>query len=286
MMARDWRFAAALLLLTAGFLAPMASNSVEAAWGERRARDPAREESAGRTERGKADQDVFEQRRLERKGGEAAKKRSDDVFEQRRRERDSTEAVERTAAERVSSRADHDIHTGECFNWTAMEKAAPGGKRSPREALDAWRSGGSDGAEARRLAPELGRRQGEDVLRYMEGEIDSGRAKAHDLDRNAGPVERQTMRVWEYDDGTVVRYKPKGDAYRPEPTHSVEVKIDRTIPDSEARQDGIAFKVDANGRAVPRGPQHVLLPDGLSSRDRDLYVERVMDAGHMGERRE
>jgi hypothetical protein len=92
----------------------------------------------------------------------------------------------------------------------------------------------------------------------------------------------QRMMVWEYPDGTVVRYKPDGDEFRSGPTYSVEVKKDPNVGDAAAKQEGIAFKVDENGNPVPKGPDDIANPySGNGSPEQvDEYKKRAMDAGH------
>jgi hypothetical protein len=60
----------------------------------------------------------------------------------------------------------------------------------------------------------------------------------------------QTMSVYEYTDGTVVRYKPMGDKERPTATFSIEVKKDASLPDTGPTD--AAFKVDRDGQVVPK----------------------------------
>jgi hypothetical protein len=95
----------------------------------------------------------------------------------------------------------------------------------------------------------------------------------------SGPP-RQTMDVYEYPDGTVVRYKPLGDPKRPrsEPAYSVEVKKDPSLPD--LGKDDAAFKVDPTGKAIPKGPLELKNPYAKGSAQYKAFEDAVMNAGH------
>lgn len=86
------------------------------------------------------------------------------------------------------------------------------------------------------------------------------------------------MDVYEYPDGTVVRHKPLGDQYRQEPSYSVEVKKDPSLPD--LGKDDAAFKVSSEGKAVPKGPADVKNPYPKGSIQSEEFTEALMDAGH------
>ena len=89
------------------------------------------------------------------------------------------------------------------------------------------------------------------------------------------------MTVWELTDGSVVRLKPKGDWQRQGPTISGEMKLNPAKPDSLEKLDGIAFKLDKQGRPVPKEPGELR---ALSKHHKQAArLERMaMDAGHMG----
>jgi hypothetical protein len=282
---RLWvRFGAVIALI----LGLLAANPFEssAAPHERRVREPTREKSGGAEGRGGSEGKALEQRQRERDRVGRDGKPADGVLDQRLRETQQRERASDPGRAQMQARAERDIKSGDCFNEAAMHRPGPTGSRSSWQALEAWRAGGRDGAEARRLGPELGRKSGPDVVQFMAGEVRNGRVENRRQERSIKPDGTyQTMTVWEYADGTVVRYKPDGDGFRAHPTHSVEVKIDRNVRDANGKQDGIAFKVDKNGRAVPRGPNHVRGPTELSQAQREAYVTQVMNAGHMGGQR-
>lgn len=83
-----------------------------------------------------------------------------------------------------------------------------------------------------------------------------------------------------YADGTVVRYKPLGDPQRATPTYSIEIKKNPALPDKSS--DDAAFKVDASGNPVPKGPFNIKNPFSKSTqRDQyEAFEKALMDAGH------
>ena len=89
---------------------------------------------------------------------------------------------------------------------------------------------------------------------------------------------QQVMRKWEYDDGTLVRYKPHGDEHSGGlATYSVEVKTSKAKAD--VGLGGIGFKVDPKGRAVPLGPGDVNNPFP-GAPNHGAYRNQVMQLGH------
>jgi hypothetical protein len=88
------------------------------------------------------------------------------------------------------------------------------------------------------------------------------------------------MLTYEYPDGTEVRYKPNGDGViRTDPTYSIEVKHTPANPDN-GPQD-VAFKVDTQGRAVPKNPSNTANPyRGTGGTKESDYDDRCMDSCH------
>jgi hypothetical protein len=91
-------------------------------------------------------------------------------------------------------------------------------------------------------------------------------------------------------DGTLLRYKPDGDDYQKPPcaTYCVEVKRYDAALNSSGLQN-TAFKVDAQGNAVPKHPGEVrnpVLAGGLGATQADVqnhtayYHDHLMKAGH------
>lgn len=88
-----------------------------------------------------------------------------------------------------------------------------------------------------------------ELLAIMDLEVSSGRVDPPDTRELPGPP-RQSMLVWHYDDGTIVRFRPLGDELLRAPTFSIEIKADCTVADVST--DNIAFKVATSGAAVPK----------------------------------
>lgn len=137
-------------------------------------------------------------------------------------------------------------------------------------------SAGRIGQAAKSLAPKVAKLSKNEFLKFMRSEVKSGRAL--ESSRKPQPTKKlgrsTKMRIWEYKDGTVVRYKPGGDPRRPHPTYSIEVKKLRSAPDKKGGIQGIAFKVDKNGRAMPKWPSD--MPTKLGK----AYIDTVMSATH------
>lgn len=96
----------------------------------------------------------------------------------------------------------------------------------------------------------------------------------------AGSPPTQTMRRWEYPDGTVVRYKPLGDNDRPNvPSFSIEVKKDPALPDS-ASGANVAFKLGDAGRAAPRKHEGELANPFKQREQHDAFDDAAMQAVH------
>ncbi len=90
---------------------------------------------------------------------------------------------------------------------------------------------------------------------------------------------KQDQAVYSFTDGTLIRVKPKGDRENAgKVMYSVEVKTATPAPG----QDGVAFKVDAEGRAVPKGTGDTNNPynAGTNKPQFRAYQDDVMSAGH------
>ncbi|MCC7384671.1 MAG: hypothetical protein IT384_22675 [Deltaproteobacteria bacterium] len=108
-----------------------------------------------------------------------------------------------------------------------------------------------------------------DAPQLMAAEVASGRA----TERRAG----DTI-IWEYADGTVVRFRPHGDDYHPKPFFTIEVKRDTEAPYSGP--DSAAFRVDAQGRPVPRNGREIAVPSDLSGPiERRIFIQYLLRTG-------
>lgn len=115
-----------------------------------------------------------------------------------------------------------------------------------------------------------------DFSAKMSEEVKSGKCNQKPVPINGPPP--QTMTVYEYPDGTVVRHKPLGDSKRPGETYSIEVKKDPSMPD--LGKDDAAFKVDPRGKAVPKNPHEAKNPYPRGSVQFEEFMNALMNAGH------
>lgn len=136
---------------------------------------------------------------------------------------------------------------------------------------------GQVGQNAKRLAPELSTLKEAELIAKMKAEVAAGKATERTVAIGGPPP--QNMSVFEYADGTVVRFKPLGDANRTQATFSIEVKKNIALADSGS--ESAAFKVNAHGDIVPRGPDDVAMPPYIKhSLQFNRYLDALMDAGH------
>ncbi len=134
---------------------------------------------------------------------------------------------------------------------------------------------GRTGGTARRLAGELSGKSEAEFQRIMTEEVNQGRATMKSANISGPPAQR--MDIYEFADGTVVRYKPQGDTRRAGPTYSIEVKKSPALPDTGP--GSAAFKVDAKGKPVPRGPEDLFNPFKDVDQGRE-FRNTMMDLGH------
>jgi hypothetical protein len=182
-------------------------------------------------------------------------------------------------AERLAREAaDQAIDNGSAFDLSVTPPDA-------QAQLTAYNAGTSGGA-AKRLAPQLANEELADIQSILAQEVAAGRATRttspmRDYTDPTG-VATQTQEIYDFVDGTVIRVKPKGDKFNPGvPMFSIEVK--QVAPsDTLPQQQGIAFKVDAQGRAVPKGPGEVNNPydQGTHLDQWRIFRKVIMDAGH------
>ena len=134
------------------------------------------------------------------------------------------------------------------------------------------------GGAAKELAPRFSEMNEKEFLDFMELEVKTGRCieESKTIKSPAGP---QEMIKYEYNDGTLVRYKPEGDSYRPGTTYSVEVKKNPDLPDMGPGD--IALKVNERGLPVPKGPKDINNPySDVNDPRHEIYNKAIMDAGH------
>ena len=171
--------------------------------------------------------------------------------------------------------------TAACPEATGIYKFKPTASAETLETLKKFSKNPPEiGGTARAMAPALVGLRKAEVLAKMQREFTDRKCTRVEkrIGSPRGVRERQTMVKYEYPDGTLVRFKPHGDAFSGgKATYSVEVKNDPTRPD---RAPGdVAFKVDENGKAVPKGPDDLKV-EGATERARSAYTTRAMQAGH------
>jgi hypothetical protein len=179
--------------------------------------------------------------------------------------KNAAESVAKIEAQRVATEtAQRAIASDGAFDMSKLDAVA--------QSQLADYNAGKTGGEAGRLARELNGLSEKDFLAKMAGES----CTAKSVNINGPPP--QAMRVYEYPDGTVVRYKPEGDSKRPGPTYSIELKKAPSLRD--LGKDDAAFKVDPLGRAVPKGPFDLKNPYPKGSVQALRFERTVMNAGH------
>ncbi len=201
--------------------------------------------------------------------------------DEKKAKKEATRAVQETAraeaiaeAERAAREAaQRALASGTAFNVSALDADATAQLTNyPTTAF-----------EAKRIGPALAGKSATEFLAFMSQEVNEGKVTAPGVRNIAAPpphLGTQAMQMWEYSDGTVVRYKPLGDKERPNPTYSIEVKKNPALPDSGP--EGAAFKVDLTGAPVPKKPEEAIAnPYPKSPREQyDAFDKEIMDAGH------
>jgi hypothetical protein len=187
-------------------------------------------------------------------------------------------AVEREAVQLANQAADQAASDGSVF----AQDELPGDARTALADFQAGRSGKA----AKRLTPALEGKTADEMRAILDAEVKAGTAThdPHPVDDPTAPGAQQQQDVYNFSDGTMIRIKPRGDEYNPGiPMFSVEVR-QAGHGGSLPGQDGVAFKVDARGNAVPKGgPKHEIKNPYAGGRYQDQYEafeKRVLALGH------
>jgi hypothetical protein len=176
-------------------------------------------------------------------------------------------AAEKVAAEETTRLAHLAVRDRGVFDMETMSREAV----HALEEFDAGRLAPT----AKRIAGELNGLSERDMLVKMATEPCTSKTVKVPGKAGQPPID---MTVYEYADGTVVRYKTSGAPERPGPIYSVEVKVNPRLPDTGP--DCAAFKVDPSGNPIPRGPYHLKNPYPRGSSQAELFSREIMDAGH------
>jgi hypothetical protein len=90
-----------------------------------------------------------------------------------------------------------------------------------------------------------------------------------------------------FTDGTLVRLKPTGGVYGEGPMYSVEVQHRATSAHVTNPQDNIAFKIDPDGRPVPKGESDIKNPYSKDQGvQRTAYKDEMIAHGHLAAKKE
>ena len=135
------------------------------------------------------------------------------------------------------------------------------------------------GGTAKTLGPELIKLKEDAFKTKMEKDAADGKCTRVEKELASPKGGKQKMAKYEYPDGTMVRYKPDGDAFSGgKATYCVDVKNDPTKPDE--KPNDVGFKVDENGKAVPKNPAD-LQEDGADPVAKADHANKAMRAGHI-----
>lgn len=149
--------------------------------------------------------------------------------------------------------------------------------------LDDFKAGRSGGV-ARRMTAAL---VGKDMVAMeamLDGELTKG-GGTKTPQPGPDPIDKtatQVQQVYQFDDGTLIRIKPRGDQFHPgAPMFSIEMK--QVAPSDALRgQDGVAFKVNDQGQPVPKGTFEISNPydRGRYQRQFKIFERAVLDESH------
>lgn len=213
-----------------------------------------------REKSGKAGEEAYQAAIAAKPETEAAHRKASDAVSKTAQAEARREAV--ASAERKAEEA---IRTGSAFK-NLDDKA--------KERLAAYQNGAP--FEARRLSSSLAGKSEKEFLDLMAAEVAAGKVPPPRKVSIPGPIENQTqqMHIWEYPDGSEVRFKPLGDTKRPGPGYSIEIKKDEMLPD-RGRQDA-AFKIDRHGRAAPKNDRDLANPYKANHREQHKAFEDMI----------
>jgi hypothetical protein len=173
--------------------------------------------------------------------------------------------------------ADQAIDDGSVFDRAQMSEEA-------KQQLDTHRSGGSkEGVHAKRLATALPGNTTRAMEAMLDAEVIAGNCRRED-EAQLGPAgTTQVQPTYYFNDGSVIRLKPKGDARNNwRSSFSVEVKNVGVSAAMNTEQRDIAFKVDSRGRPVPKDGTEIANPyrSGKYIWQRNRFQQLIIYAGH------
>jgi hypothetical protein len=173
-------------------------------------------------------------------------------------------------------RATSAIADGTVFDLSKL----PPDAKTQLEGFKAGRSGGV----AKRMAPALVGKDMTAMEALLDGELAKrgGSKTAQPGPDPMDPMATQIQQVYQFNDGTLIRIKPRGDQFHPgAPMYSIEVK--QVAPSDALRgQDGVAFKVNDQSQPVPKGTFEIANPydRGRYQHQHMIFERAVLDESH------
>jgi type III secretion translocon protein HrpF len=139
-------------------------------------------------------------------------------------------------------------------------------------------SRGVRGTEAKRISPLVDGLKDTQLRAFMQAEVAAGRATR--MPNTTLPNGKPQEGIL-YPDGTLLRFKPNGDGFVPDPSYSVEVLIPGVT--TPVDQDDIAFKMTRAGTPAPKGPASVTNPynNGTNPTQYKAFEKRIVESGHL-----
>jgi hypothetical protein len=173
-------------------------------------------------------------------------------------------------------RAEQSVADGSVFDTSKLPRDA-------QTQLARFRAGQSGGTAAS-MGPKLAGTDMATMETILDAELaTTGGSKTPQRIRDPlNPAVPQIQQVYQFNDGTLIRLKPRGDDHNPgTPMFSIEVK---QVPPSDALvgQGGVAFKVDKHGRPVPKGGFEILNPyeRGQYQHQHEVFEQAVLNESH------
>jgi hypothetical protein len=138
---------------------------------------------------------------------------------------------------------------------------------------------GKRGQLAKKLAPELAPLKYSEMVTLLDAELakEGGKKPEVETDSSSG---LETQRIYEFADGTFVRVKAQGDD-RSAGAAMFSIEVRNAGVTGAGTQDDVAFKVDADGRPVPKGPKSIEVPKGYKMPVQvKAFKEAILALGH------
>lgn len=185
------------------------------------------------------------------------------------------------AARKEAAKAPMAIYEAEAVKVAHARAAALQGDSAAFSGLDGDAQSAMDkynkddaerGGVAKRLATALNGKDADTMESLVDAEAGGTRE-----DSTLGCNKPQI--AWNFPDGSLVRVKPEGDNFGDDAMFCVEVLKDNAA--GQAGQDDVAFKIDDQARAVPKGPGDIDNPYANKHKpQQDAFAKVMIEAGH------